>query len=336
MLLDKLHSSAEAVDDRRAGRRVVRGPFEVGGRSINVSASIGVATNLDTADDAEALLSFADAAQYRAKQSGRNRIEVFDIKLREAIQRGSTTSRSCATRSPTARSSRGTSPRSSCGRAASSAPRRSPAGQHPERGMLDAWKFVPARRGDRARVRARRRDRAERGRRRGPGWRRPASTDDFRIWCNVSADAADAAAGPASGSRRCSNAPAAIPNLIGLEITETAVLPDVAAAAREIAAARELGIKVALDDFGTGHSSLTLLRSLPIDRVKIDRRSSRELTRDARRRGDRPQRHHPRRTTSASTSSPKGSRLPSRPGCSSSSGASTRPGLSVGEGAADR
>ena len=72
------------------------------------------------------------------------------------------------------------------------------------------------------------------------------------------------------------------PNLIGLEITETAVLPDVAAAAREIAAAREMGIKVALDDFGTGHSSLTLLRSLTIDRVKIDRTFVCEFTRDPR------------------------------------------------------
>ena len=36
-------------------------------------------------------------------------------------------------------------------------------------------------------------------------------------------------------------------------------------------AAANLGVKVALDDFGVGHSSLTLLRSLPIDTVKIDR-----------------------------------------------------------------
>ncbi len=72
------------------------------------------------------------------------------------------------------------------------------------------------------------------------------------------------------------------PNLIGLEITETAVLADVATAAREIAAVRELGVKVALDDFGTGHSSLTLLRSLPIDRVKIDRTFISEFTHDMR------------------------------------------------------
>ena len=67
-----------------------------------------------------------------------------------------------------------------------------------------------------------------------------------------------------------------------IEITETAVLDDVAGAAREISAARDLGIKVALDDFGVGHSSLTLLRSLPIDQVKIDRTFVRDLGRDPR------------------------------------------------------
>src|SRR4029078_9603905 len=57
------------------------------GRRFNVSASIGIATNLDAADDGEALLSHADAAQYRAEHVGGNRTELFDIELRESIQR---------------------------------------------------------------------------------------------------------------------------------------------------------------------------------------------------------------------------------------------------------
>jgi EAL domain-containing protein (putative c-di-GMP-specific phosphodiesterase class I) len=67
---------------------------------------------------------------------------------------------------------------------------------------------------------------------------------------------------------------------VGIEITETAILQDIDVAAREIEAARALGIKVALDDFGTGHSSLTLLRALPIDEVKIDRTFVRDITTD--------------------------------------------------------
>ena len=87
MLLDGVHGRAEAIAiaERVAGCFVA--PFAVAGRRFNVSSSVGVATNIDATDDAEALLSHADAAQYRAKQGGRNRIEEFDIELRDSIQR---------------------------------------------------------------------------------------------------------------------------------------------------------------------------------------------------------------------------------------------------------
>jgi PAS domain S-box-containing protein len=56
-----------------------------------------------------------------------------------------------------------------------------------------------------------------------------------------------------------------------LEITETAMVTDVEDAAASLRRLRELGVQFALDDFGTGHSSLTLLRNLPLQLVKIDR-----------------------------------------------------------------
>jgi diguanylate cyclase (GGDEF)-like protein len=67
------------------------------------------------------------------------------------------------------------------------------------------------------------------------------------------------------------------PGLLAVEVTETAVLVDDGAARRALSALREAGVVVALDDFGTGFSSLTHLRSLPIDAVKLDRSFTAEL-----------------------------------------------------------
>jgi len=280
MLLDKLRSNAEAlVIAERVAQSFVE-PFEVGGRSINVSASIGVATNVDTTDDAEVLLSFADAAQYRAKQSGRNRIEVFDIKLRAAIE--SRLDDEHALREGIAQGQivAWFQPEVDLRTGRYVGAEALARWNHPQRGVLDAWKFVPLAEEtglvfglDDAIVASAVTTRAELA---AAGF-----VDGFRIWCNVSATHLTRGM-PAQRLAQFLEHTGCDPNLIGLEITETAVLPDVAAAAREIAAARELGVKVALDDFGTGHSSLTLLRSLTIDRVKIDRTFICEFTRDPR------------------------------------------------------
>ena len=61
------------------------------------------------------------------------------------------------------------------------------------------------------------------------------------------------------------------PERLSLEITETAAIADLDETARRLGRLRELGIRIALDDFGTGHTSLTLLRRLPVHAVKIDR-----------------------------------------------------------------
>jgi diguanylate cyclase (GGDEF)-like protein/PAS domain S-box-containing protein len=58
---------------------------------------------------------------------------------------------------------------------------------------------------------------------------------------------------------------------ICLEVTETAVLRRPEEARRALDALRALGVRVALDDFGLGYSSLTHLKALPVDVVKVDR-----------------------------------------------------------------
>jgi EAL domain-containing protein (putative c-di-GMP-specific phosphodiesterase class I)/GGDEF domain-containing protein len=60
------------------------------------------------------------------------------------------------------------------------------------------------------------------------------------------------------------------PRTITFEITESAAVENLAAAAEFAVGVRSRGCGLALDDFGTGHSSLLLLKYLPIDLVKID------------------------------------------------------------------
>jgi EAL domain-containing protein (putative c-di-GMP-specific phosphodiesterase class I) len=62
-----------------------------------------------------------------------------------------------------------------------------------------------------------------------------------------------------------------------LEITETAVMHDLTAAARTIAALRAIGVGIVIDDFGTGYTSLSFLRDYRIDGLKIDRSFVTEL-----------------------------------------------------------
>jgi diguanylate cyclase (GGDEF)-like protein/PAS domain S-box-containing protein len=61
------------------------------------------------------------------------------------------------------------------------------------------------------------------------------------------------------------------PDRLHLEITETAVMADVARSADALARLRSLGVRIEVDDFGTGYSSLGYLRELPLDRIKVDR-----------------------------------------------------------------
>jgi diguanylate cyclase (GGDEF)-like protein/PAS domain S-box-containing protein len=60
------------------------------------------------------------------------------------------------------------------------------------------------------------------------------------------------------------------PQFLDLEITENGAMRSVARAAGVIAKLKAAGVRVSIDDFGVGHSSLSHLRGLPVDTLKID------------------------------------------------------------------
>ena len=61
------------------------------------------------------------------------------------------------------------------------------------------------------------------------------------------------------------------PDRIEIEVTETALMLDLALARETLVGMKALGVGLALDDFGTGYSSLVYLKHFPVDHIKIDR-----------------------------------------------------------------
>jgi len=97
--------------------------------------------------------------------------------------------------------------------------------------------------------------------------------DGFVMWVNISAKQL-AAGRVGTAVDQALEATGLSPKFLGLEVTETAIVPDGSAGERareELQMLHDRGVRVAIDDFGTGFSSLGQLRHFPIDMIKVDR-----------------------------------------------------------------
>ena len=70
------------------------------------------------------------------------------------------------------------------------------------------------------------------------------------------------------------------PGSLELEVTETSLMEDISTAAQHLLSLRRSGALIAIDDFGTGYSSLSYLKSLPLDKIKIDKSFVQDLMDD--------------------------------------------------------
>lgn len=61
------------------------------------------------------------------------------------------------------------------------------------------------------------------------------------------------------------------PDMLTLEVTESAAMQPGADSMKTLVALRAIGVKISVDDYGTGHSTLEYLRAIPSDEIKIDR-----------------------------------------------------------------
>jgi diguanylate cyclase len=101
-------------------------------------------------------------------------------------------------------------------------------------------------------------------------WPRSARPDTCGIAVNVSPRSLHHAAFPGR-IREMLEAHNIAPQSLALEITENLVMSDPDGSARCLDELHEMGVRLVIDDFGKGYSSLSYLRRLPVDEIKIDR-----------------------------------------------------------------
>lgn len=105
-------------------------------------------------------------------------------------------------------------------------------------------------------------------------WTGPLS--DLRLSVNVTAEDL-AESGYAKREVAMISASGFDPARLTLEITESALVPDLKRAAARFATLRAAGVRIAVDDFGTGYSNLLYLKSLPLDYLKLDHAMTRDI-----------------------------------------------------------
>ena len=244
-------------------------PVELGDLRLRVHCSIGVTMFPQDAADPDTLLRHADHAMYRAKSKGRNRYSLFDIDLETETQRRQQLLQEIKHGLDNEQFHLLYQPKIALEESDLAGFEGLIRWVHPDRGLIEPSEFLHWL------------DDTDLERQFGDYILHRALEDmetwqaegmEFAVSVNIS--------GPhllsegfieslrallADHSPRCAD-------LLWLEILETAAVSDLDRAVAVLDKIHALGVKVSLDDFGTGFSSLSHLRNLPVDEVKIDRR----------------------------------------------------------------
>lgn len=252
-------------------------PFEVEGKTLYLTASIGISCHPGEGSEVEILMKNADTAMHAAKDAGRNQYSFFSAELNaRALEflNLKTALREALGRSELLLYYQ---PRVALDTGAIHGVEALLRWQHPEMGMVSPARFIPIAE-QAGYIESIGEWVLQEGCRQQKAWL-DAGLPALRMAINLSAlqmrqaDLVDRV--------RHILAETGLPaEYLELEITESALVEDQDAVADKLRAFREMGIAIALDDFGTGYSAMSYLKKFPLDYMKIDQSFVRGIPKD--------------------------------------------------------
>jgi diguanylate cyclase (GGDEF)-like protein len=277
VLMEESRDAGDAAQLAAGLIEALAAPFTAAGQPVFVGASIGIALFPQDARGSDELLRCADAAMYHAKQSGRGHLQFFTADLNQRLQRRLVYQAGLRLALERGELELHYQPVEALADGRIEACEALLRWRHPDHGLLRAEDFIHA-----------------------AGETGFAHLLGEWVLRTAAAQAAAWRAGPAPGLRVAANVTAAqlmradfaarlaailhatdAPGeALELEITEDTLLQPGADTAARLAAVRGLGVTLAVDDFGVGYSSLTYLKRLPVNTLKIDRAFVRDTPQD--------------------------------------------------------
>jgi diguanylate cyclase (GGDEF)-like protein/PAS domain S-box-containing protein len=273
ILIDRLADEEEAIAIADRVAAAFAQPFALEGVEHFVSASIGIAIahpSKQPTASAELLIRDADAAMYRAKESGRSRCVLFDAEMRASAMRRLEVERELRHALDREELALHYQPVVSLRTGEIAGLEALVRWQHPGRGLLDPSDFVPIAE-DSGLIEPIGRWVQERACRQILAWheQRPDARP-FDVAVNLSARQVAHRDLPAT-IEEIIDRTGLDPVHLRLEITESVLVEESATAIASLEALNEIGVRLVLDDFGTGYSSLAYLNRFPFHALKIDR-----------------------------------------------------------------
>ncbi len=257
--------------------QILSEPFTIGGFSLSVTASIGLSIFPIDNSDSDALLRHADQAMYVAKQTGRNRYHLFDV--RQDLERESTHQTLQRVRQAVTQNELRLhyQPKVNLRTGAVAGFEALLRWQHPQDGMIPPLSFLPLVEQTEVIVEIGEWV-IEQALQQIVRWK--ALGHVWPISVNIAARHFQGADFLERLVALLARHPEVSPALLEFEILESVALGDIHAMNALIESCRNLGISFSLDDFGTGYSSLSYLKRIAVQTLKIDQSFVRDMLED--------------------------------------------------------